>query len=40
VRRQKKINPASPEKGAATPKAEIDVVEKRLKDLIREKERS
>jgi phage-related protein len=27
-------------KGAATPKAEIDLVEKRLKDLIREKERS
>jgi phage-related protein len=27
-------------KGIATPKAEIDLVEKRLKDLIKEKERS
>jgi phage-related protein len=27
-------------KGAATPKADMDLVEKRLKDLIREKERS
>jgi len=27
-------------KGAATPKAEIDLVERRLKDLIREKKRS
>ena len=27
-------------KGIATPKAEMDVVEKRLKDLIRERERS
>jgi len=26
-------------KGAATPKAEMDVIEKRLKDLINEKER-
>jgi phage-related protein len=27
-------------KGVATPKAEMDLVEKRLKDLIKEKERS
>ena len=27
-------------KGIATPKAEIDLVEKRLKDLVKEKERS
>ena len=27
-------------KGAATPKAEMDLVERRLKDLIREKQRS
>ena len=27
-------------KGIATPKAEFDLVEKRLKDLIKEKERS
>jgi phage-related protein len=27
-------------KGIATPKAELDLVERRLKDLIREKERS
>jgi hypothetical protein len=26
-------------KGAATPKAEMDVIEKRLKDLVNEKER-
>jgi phage-related protein len=26
-------------KGIATPKAELDLVERRLKDLIREKER-
>jgi len=27
-------------KGIATPKADVDLVERRLKDLIREKERS